>query len=44
MNVAEPNPGMDGEIIHTLLGLLNQRIVVTLPIGLTGSPPTFSSA
>ena len=34
MDVAEPHPGMDGEIIHALLALLDQRVLVDLPVEL----------
>ena len=34
MDVAEPHPGMDGEIVDALLGLLDQRVLVDLPVEL----------
>ena len=34
MDVAEPHAGMDGEIIDALLGLLDQRVAVDLPVEL----------
>ena len=34
MDVAEPHAGMDGEIVDALLGLLDQRVLVDLPVEL----------
>ena len=34
MDVAEPHPGMDGEIVDALLGLLDQRVLVAFPVEL----------
>ena len=34
MDVAEPHPGMDGEIVDALLGLLDQRVLVDLEVEL----------
>ena len=34
MDVAEPHAGMDGEIVHALLALLDQRVLVAFPVEL----------
>ena len=36
MDVAEPHTGMDGEIVDALLALLDQRVLVALPVELDG--------
>ena len=36
MDVAEPHPRVDGEIIDALLGLLDQRVLVDVPVELDG--------
>ena len=36
VDVAEPHAGMDGEIIDALLALLDQRVLVALPVELDG--------
>src|SRR5207245_5555883 len=32
MDVAEPHAGVDREVIHTLFTLLNERVLVALPV------------
>ena len=44
VDVAEADAGVDGEIIDALLALLDQRVLVELPVELDRSPSTFSSA
>ena len=34
VDVAEPHAGMDGEIVDALLGLLDQRVAIDLPVEL----------
>ena len=40
-NVAEQNAGMDREIVHTLLGLLNQRVSIEFPGQFLRPPAAF---
>ena len=35
-HIAKPHAGMDGEVVHALLGLLDQRVLEHLPVELVG--------
>ena len=37
-HIAQQHPGMNGKIIHTLLGLFNQRVTIDFPAQLFGFP------
>jgi hypothetical protein len=43
-HIGEAHPGMDGEIVHPLLGLLDQRVAKMSQVRSSATPPTFSSA
>src|SRR6202030_3203613 len=44
VDVAEPHAGVDGEVIDALLALLDQRVLVALPVELDGIAVDSSSA
>ncbi len=43
-HLGQAHAGMDGEVVHALLGLLDQRVAEDFPGQILGAPSTFSSA